>query len=233
MLPGDVEVILHADPRLLVPVGTCEQHGPHLPLGCDTLIVERLADDLSTDTGIIRAPTIEYGVNAKTERVATGNASVRRKTLLRTLHDIIDSWEASGVREVILLTAHGYAAHQEAMATVFTQGTRVRVVDIFAVPVDDLIESRPGPLHGDEVDTSVLLHLAAELVRMDRAEDYMAEDRRRRRIDRARFTIPKESAGSVGQPSLASAEKGERIYARIRTWIRDRVLLARPGEGVI
>src|SRR6266540_4096051 len=47
LVPDEVRFILERDARLLVPVGTCEQHGPHLPLGCDTIIVERLADDLS------------------------------------------------------------------------------------------------------------------------------------------------------------------------------------------
>ena len=55
---------LRERPTLIVPVGTTEQHGPHLPLGCDTIIVEHLADDLSAEFGILRAPTVEYGVHA-------------------------------------------------------------------------------------------------------------------------------------------------------------------------
>src|SRR5206468_4341499 len=61
--PAQVADILANDPRLIVPVGTCEQHGPHMPLGCDTIIVEHLADDFSSEFGILRAPTLEYGVN--------------------------------------------------------------------------------------------------------------------------------------------------------------------------
>ena len=49
MTPGAVRERLQERPDLVVPVGTTEQHGPHLPLGCDTIIVERLADDLSAD----------------------------------------------------------------------------------------------------------------------------------------------------------------------------------------
>src|SRR5439155_745754 len=56
LVPDDVRFILERDARLLVPVGTCEQHGPHLPLGCDTIIVECLADDLSGALEILRAP---------------------------------------------------------------------------------------------------------------------------------------------------------------------------------
>ena len=82
LIPDQVRLTLERDARLLVPVGTCEQHGPHLPLGCDTLIVERLADDLSADFQILRAPTVEYGVNRVNRREFPGNAAVRRTILL-------------------------------------------------------------------------------------------------------------------------------------------------------
>jgi creatinine amidohydrolase len=64
MTPGAVRERLKERPGMVVPVGTTEQHGPHLPLGCDTIIVEHLADDLSAEFGILRAPTVEYGVHA-------------------------------------------------------------------------------------------------------------------------------------------------------------------------
>src|SRR5438045_9584236 len=99
MLPSDVAALLESDGRIIVPVGTGEQHGPHLPLGSDTIIVEKLADDLSAEFGVLRAPTVEYGVNVITEREYAGNASVSRKTLHRVLNDLVATWEASGVRE--------------------------------------------------------------------------------------------------------------------------------------
>src|SRR6476659_6048542 len=133
MRPDDVRSAIGADPRLIIPVGTCEQHGKHMPLGADTLIVELLADDLSAEFQILRAPTIEYGVNVATERGFPGNASVRKKTLHRTLNDLLDTWESTGVKEFILLTAHEHDPHQEALATVITTRARVRVIDIFSV----------------------------------------------------------------------------------------------------
>src|SRR6267143_55337 len=93
LTPDAVRAALTRDSRLLVPVGTCEQHGPHLPLGCDTIIVERLADDLSASFGILRAPPISYGVNTATKRPYPGNAAVRRKTLHRWMNDLLGSWE--------------------------------------------------------------------------------------------------------------------------------------------
>lgn len=228
MTPPAVAHVLARDPRLIVPVGTCEQHGRHLPIGCDTIIVEALADDLSADMQVLRAPTVEYGVNHQHERVVPGNASLRRKTLLRALNDLTEAWEAGGVEEFILLTAHGYQGHQEALATVITKTARVRVVDILSIPVADLTLSKLGPFHGDEIDTSLLLYLTPDLVQMEQAEDYTLARGEAPRNGRAYLKVPRASAGSVGQPSFATAATGEAIYTRIRSRIRDRIFL-RPA----
>jgi creatinine amidohydrolase len=225
LTPAQVATIITDDPRLIVPVGTCEQHGPHLPLGCDTYIVERLADDLSAEYGVLRAPALEYGVNVDTERHFPGNGSVRKKTLHRMLNDLLSSWETSGVREFILLTAHGHDPHQEALATVITSEARVRVVDIFAVNVADLLEGQTEPMHGDEVDTSIMLHLAPHLVQMEYAEDYMMSRDALRRYRRGWLRVPRGSAGSIGRPTLATAEKGKALYDRIRSRISERIFL--------
>ena len=230
MRPDEIANIIELDPRLIVPVGTCEQHGPHLPLGCDTIIVERLADDLSAEFGVLRSPTLEYGVNVVTEHAYAGNASLRRKTLHRALNDLLDTWEATGIKEFILLTAHEHDPHLEALATVITSGARVRVVDIFAMNFRDLLEGQTEPMHGDEVDTSLILLLAPELVRMDLAQDYMMSREELRRYRRGWLRIPRGSPGSIGRPRLASREKGQLLYDRIRSRVRERVFLAAPVE---
>jgi creatinine amidohydrolase len=231
MGPAQVAAVMAADPRLIIPVGTCEQHGPHLPIGCATIKAERLADDLSATTGVLRAPTVEYGVNTPEERDFPGNASVRKKTLHRMLNDLLASWETSGFREFILLTAHDYDAHQEAIDTVITQMARVRVVDIYAVRVDDLLEGQEEHMHGGEADTSLMLYLAPELVHMEWAQDYMMSRESLRRYRRGQLRVPKGSAGSIGRPTLATAEKGRAIYERIRQRIRERIFLAPAADS--
>lgn len=230
MRPLDVAAQIDRDPRLIVPVGTCEQHGPHLPLGVDTIIVERLARDLSAEFAVLLAPTVEYGVNAETERGFAGNASVRKKTLHRTLNDLIDTWEATGIKEFILLTAHEHDPHLEALSTVITSGARVRVVDIFGLNFEDLLEGQSEPMHGDEVDTSLLLYIAPHLVNMNLAQDYMMSRNELRRYRRGWLKVPETSPGSIGRPSFATAEKGRSLYERIYTRIRDRVFAAPPPE---
>jgi len=206
-------------------VGTCEQHGPHLPLGCDTIIVERLADDLSGALEILRAPTIEYGVNTATKRPFPGNASVRRKTLHRWMNDLLGSWEEAGVESFIILTAHGHDPHQEALSTLRTRQARVFTVDVFALDFSDALEDADGPMHGSELDTSLLLYLAPEVVHMDRAQDFVLPERQRTRYLRTSAgSLPKRSPGSLGRPSIATREKGERLYKMIYDRVATRVL---------
>jgi len=225
MRPDEIGEAIRADSRLIIPVGTCEQHGRHLPLGADTMIVEHLSNDLSAEFGICVAPTLEYGVNVDTERGFPGNASLRKKTLHRMLNDLLDTWESTGVTEFILLTAHEHDPHQEALATVITTLARVRVVDVFAIDFRDLLEAQAEPMHGDEVDTSLMLYLAPHLVRMDLAEDYMMSREELRRYRRGWLKVPSGSSGSIGRPTSATAAKGAAIYAHIRERVRSKVFL--------
>jgi creatinine amidohydrolase len=212
MTPGEVGERLLLRPTLIVPVGTTEQHGPHLPLGCDTIIVERLADDLSEEFGIARVPTIEYGVHAAT-RPFPGSAALRRRTLHRVMNELIESWEeGAGVREFFIITAQSSEGHLEALSAIRTDEATVQVVDIFSIDFGSLLD-RPSPVQGGELDTSLLLFLAPHLVRMELARDFDLTPSMlaRYRPGQSRH-LPQGSPGSVGYPSLASAQKGERLY---------------------
>jgi creatinine amidohydrolase len=164
MTPADARDRLRQTGRLILPAGTLELRGAHLPLGCDTLILERLADDLSARTGVPRAPAIEFGVHAGGDESGPGAAALSRKTLHRVMNELIAAWEeGAGVREVIILTAHAADAHQEALSTIRAVG-EVRVVDIFGFDFSGLLEHPDDRLHGGELDTSLMLFLHPELM---------------------------------------------------------------------
>lgn len=220
---------LRADPRLLLPVGSTLQHGPHLPLSTDSVIATRLADALSARHGVLVAPTIHYGVVSDVEQEYAGTGSVGRKTLHRSLNDLVGVWEAQGVEEVVLLTSHGHGPHIAAMATVVTDRARVRSVDVHSVDLGEYLEGAAREEHGGELETSLLLHLAPDRVRTDRIEDApLPEDGGGRVVGEE--PIPERgSAGAVGTPSLASADKGRRIFGHLVNLIGDRVLAGAPG----
>ena len=79
-------------------------------------------------------------------------------------------------------------------------------------------------MHGSELDTSLLLYLAPQLVRMERAQDFVLPPRQSARYRRAIGSLPELSPGSLGRPTLATREKGERLYKMIYERIATRVL---------
>jgi creatinine amidohydrolase len=165
MTPDEARERLRVTQRLIVPAGTLEFRAPHLPLGTDTLILERLADDLSSRTGVPRSPAIEFGVHGRQDRTGPGVASVSRKTLHRLMNELIAAWEVgAGVREVIVLTAHAVEGHQEALSTIRAEG-EVRAVDIFGFDFAGLLPEPRGPLHGGTLETSLILHLDPALIK--------------------------------------------------------------------
>jgi creatinine amidohydrolase len=233
----DVAAHLARDARLIIPIGALEQHGPHLPLGANTLIATRVADDLAQQFGVLRAPAMSYGVNyyggtRPVGRAYAGTATLRQKTLHRVLNELLAAWELHGIQEFILLTAHRHEPHLDALATLITRTARVRVVSLWDVEVADLLESQPGPLHADEAETSVLLHLYPDLVRMDRARDAPLSPAALLRYRQGRLpTPPAEGSGIVGNPLSASAEKGRRIYERVVGAVRRAVFNAPEVES--
>ncbi len=227
----DVAAHLARDPRLIVPVGALEQHGPHLPLGSNMLIVRRIASDLSQELGVLLAPTFNFGVNVETERAYAGTATLSRKTLHRALNELIESWERHGVTEFIILTAHRHDPHLEALASLLASASRIRVVDIWDVPIHDLVEGDQSAEHAGEAETSLMLYLYPDRVRMDRARDFnLAPEEFRRYMRGAMPAPPVGGTGSVGRPSLAAGEKGELIYQRILDVIR-RAVFTRPDQA--
>jgi creatinine amidohydrolase len=161
--PGSAQEHLERTRRLIIPAGTLELRGSHLPLGADTIILERLADDLSARTGIPRAPAIPFGVHARGDQTAAGVAALTRKTLHRVMNELIAAWEeGAGVRETIVLTAHAAEPHLEALATIRAQGT-VRVVDILGFDFSTAMSEPNFPVTG-ALETSLLLYVAPGLI---------------------------------------------------------------------
>ncbi len=160
--PDRIKTILAGNPRLIVPVGKTEEHRADLPLGCDTLIVERLADDVSTALGVLRAPTVEYGVNATGETICPGTAGVRRKTLHRFLNDLVGHWEKGGVSQFIILTTRAFDPHQEALSTLYTRHATVRTVDVLAISQPET-GADWTEIPYEDLDAALLSYIAPDL----------------------------------------------------------------------
>lgn len=220
----DVAAHLRDDPRLVLPVGTLLQHGPHLPLSTDTVIVERLAREVCARRNVLLAPTVAYGVCTRVERDYAGTAPLEQKTLHRALNDLVGAWESQGVEEIVLLTAHGHGRHVGALAAVMAESARIRAVDLTSMGVESFRTGAPGPEHAGEVETSLMLHLAPELVWMERAKDVeIPPERMAELAEGPALAPPPGGVGIVGTPTRATAENGRRIYEHLVETLDQRI----------
>ena len=202
------------DPRFILAVGAMDQHGPHLPLGANVLIADRVAQAVSQRVGILCAPTFSYGVPISGDPFA-GTTGLRRKTLHRAINELFASWEDHGISEFVIITAHRYEPHLEALLMASTDASTNSVYDLYQIDVRDVLESDPENEHGGELETSLLLHLAPELVHMDEVEDFVPDAKALRKYTRGRVPAPPpESRGVVGRATRGTREKGEIVFER-------------------
>lgn len=237
----DVEDYLERSRGLIVPVGTCEQHGAHLPLSTDTLIAEAFAEALSDATAVAVAPTLAYGVNLPCDDFVPGTAGFSFDALRDSIASLLGDWERQGFRQFFILTTHGCAmdgysfAHHEALkqgALPFLEDspgtgpcgapgedpTTVSILFPYWTGIGDLLTGQDGVEHAGEAETSLMLHLHPRLVRMDVAADGPPEGEETR-FDAYPEGVAKAPpspgwSGAEGAPTAATAEKGRLIFER-------------------
>ena len=165
MVPDEARELLREQPTLIMPVGGMAAMGAHLPLGADSIVVERLADDVSAARHLARAPVLEYSVYP-VQRARDGGVALRRKTLHRVMNELIDSWEdGAGIRRFILLTAVGNDAQLEALSTVRTEIAQLTTIDVLGFDHGAQLMSAETVERTGELTTSLLLHIAPDLVK--------------------------------------------------------------------
>ncbi len=168
---------------MIIPVGAIEQHGPHLPLAVDTQICEAVALAVSALTGVPVIPPLCYGVSGSHGDFG-GTISLRPETMILFVEDIIDSLYSRGIRQFILLNGHiwnsGSLDVSAEKLRVRHPDARVRslaYVTMYPGPeVNGHVKFGRGLMHANFFETSVMLHLYPDLVRMDRATSHLDVD---------------------------------------------------------
>lgn len=217
----DVAVYLERDDRIVLPAGSTEQHGRHLPLGTDTLMPVELAGRLGERTGVLVAPPLPYGMSLH-HMGFPGSLSLRPETLAHVLEDLLRSLYRHGFRRIFLLNGHGgnIASFQVALINVVGDlpDLAVRLRHWWSEPVvGELFQATigvSGVQHADAGETAPMLALRPDLVRMERAQhspDDAPLEVLTERVFRQRFPH-----GVIGaDPRLASADLGEKILAAL------------------
>jgi creatinine amidohydrolase len=211
----EVEEYLKSKRQLIIPAGTCEQHGLHLPLNTDTLVVDTVAGYLSKMTGILVAPTLNYGVNLPCDRGYAGTCSTTKKLLKNFLGSILEWWKDQGFERFYILSAHGDPHHIEALRS-SDPGT-VAVLELYDFDMEGILERQHGAKHACEAETSVIMHLYGKKVRSAEIRDFETpfEDFRSY-LFHERIEAIAGSPGTQGYPSRAHADKGEVLFSRMK-----------------
>ncbi len=169
MTPDAARTLLRERPTLIVPVGGIAALGSRLPLGSDTIVVDRLADDVSAARRLVRAPVLEYSVYP-VAHARDGGVALRRKTLHRVMNELIDSWEdGAGIRRFVVLAAGSSDAQMEALSTVRTEHAQLYTYDVLGLDHGSELLTTGALERAGELTTSLLLHIAPELVTSDAA----------------------------------------------------------------
>jgi creatinine amidohydrolase len=217
MTDYDFRIALKKIKRAIIPVGSLEQHGAHLPVSTDSLIAEYIARILAARIGAFVLPVISYGVSF--EHKPMFNVSLHNSTLSSMLCDVCVSLAENNVREIIILNGHhgntGALQYipQEVQSKVPARHVKIHTMNYWQMMTQDFD-------HAGEVETSLVLAIAPELVRMDRAMPNAKNLSKSRAAYRSLTNVPGSfpkitGNGVWGDPTKASASKGDRLMKEI------------------
>jgi mycofactocin system creatininase family protein len=193
-------------PLVLVPVGSTEQHGPHLPLHTDTVMAEAVATELTGELGGYVAPAVSTGASGEHQGFP-GLLSIGTDTLRLVLVELVRSL-APWAGRVVLVNGHGgnFSGLTGAVAQLIDEGHHVTWVPCTV----------EGDAHAGHTETSLLLHLAPWLVRSHRAEPGNTRPISELLPDLEAHGVRAVSPnGVLGDPTGATAAQGAVLFAQM------------------
>ncbi|MCG6894320.1 MAG: creatininase family protein [Desulfobacteraceae bacterium] len=231
------------DTVAVIPMGSTELEGPHLPLGVDTIAADGVAKRLNGEPGVLIGPTLSIGYS-KWFLPFAGTISLETETLIRVLVEYVESLAGAGIRRFVFLNAHkGNNPCIESTARRLVAEHRVRVGmlslwklahDLCAVRDRAIDEGRFT--HAGEIMTATMMALAPETVVTGRitADQVKSPEnsafRVKNSLGETEFMDSVQivyqdirdvtDSGTMGDPTTATAEKGEAVVERITAYAR-------------
>jgi creatinine amidohydrolase len=213
------ETVRHAKVAVL-PVGSFEQHGAHLPLATDTIVASTIADAIARQYGLFCLPPVTFSCSHEHEGFP-GTVSVSAQTLLAMISDIRSSLERAGVAKLVIVNGHGGNYVLSNVAQEANVGRPAVALfpghNDFVVARENagMVTSVHDDMHGGEWETSILLHAHPKLVHdAYRESDHDAPDRPYLHL---LGMVGYTTSGIIGRPSLATADKGRLALASLVT----------------
>ena len=218
----------------ILPIGSTEQHGYHLPLGTDSMVAITLAEAAAEYTGAVAVPPVWFGWSPH-HMVLPGTITIRPEVLMELMYDILESLQKHGFTKVIAINGHRIVniswmqlAAERAQRIL---GMKIMIADP-AYLSKELIEGFGyGPLgHAEEIETSHMLYRYPELVHMEKAVDNPIQPHELYSVDPSyakdtRCYVPSTTkdmqdsvdaaGGTSGSPSKSDKEKGKIYHEHI------------------
>jgi creatinine amidohydrolase len=255
----EIREALSRQPVVILPFGAVEDHGPHLPLNSDNVIVEALCTEAArrAPDEMLVMPLIAYGLDEH-HMDFPGTISVDMQTLIANVADVAGSPARHGFTHILIVNGHGsnapiadLAARTVVLKTGVVCGAmspNAAVDPTLAEPtLSEMRRSGPGGVaHAGEYETAMMLHLRPDLVQMDRAVTEMGQLKQ----EFFNWDHPEPSvlswqdwwsrmseSGICGDPTVATAEFGKALFEttvqNLIRFVRDfRSLPLRPRRDL-
>jgi creatinine amidohydrolase len=228
---------------ILLPMGSVEVEGPHLPLAVDSIVASEVANRAAQGCDALVGPLVSVGYS-DWHAAFPGTLSLSMETLTNVLREIMFALIEQGFKRFICINPHvGNQAPIFSVATELRKTNRglVAMIDLWrlagemAGDIEGLVEKRFA--HAGEIMTSVMLALRPDLVNMEKAKgeqlksgiDSMIQEAPRRvrfsgyHVEVFRMSRELTDSGVMGDPRHATGEKGDEIIERWVRYIRDFV----------
>jgi creatinine amidohydrolase len=203
--------------RALVTVGSLEQHGGHLPVATDMIIAEYVTKHVAERVGSFIFPPISYGISV--EHSPLFNVSLSCSTLINLTNDISISLSKMGLKKVIYVNGHhGNIGALQYVMHYFVDGGFGKDFSAYSLNYWNMMDVEFD--HGGDTETSIMLAIRSDLVRMDKAEPSAIDRPKLKRtyqtLTNNPSSFPKLTGNGVwGDPRNATASKGQELLQQI------------------
>ncbi len=221
---------------VVVPFGSTEQHGRHLPLGTDAIIGDEIGRGLAERLGAFIAPTVRIGCSQH-HLVFPGTISLREETLQRIIIDVVASLSGQKFRRIILIPTHGgnFKPLEEAIKLIKPiENIRILAFTDLKGLINRAFESskafgvdeRSSGAHSGEWETSLMLALRPQQVKMDCAAEGFVGDLSEVMSKVFDGIQNLDKNGVLGDPRPANEKAGkkylEEIIEFLYTWVSEQ-----------
>ena len=210
------KIIKKQKKAIVIPVGSIEQHGPHLPVSTDSDIVTEVTKRVSEKCNFLLLPTLSYGVSF--EHFPFFNISLKEKTLEQILIDICLSLSSNDINTIFII--NGHHGNQKALENISKKINRLskKKIKVFVFSYWHFMKQEFD--HAGFVETSLMLAISKK-VKMNRAKkglitENLSEKEKSRLGKLASKSFPSVTRNGVwGDPTKSTAKQGRKFLAEI------------------